>query len=82
MRASILDLRRRMGDVLKALQRNEEVTLLRRGKTVAVIHPAGGPPGAKRVAAHPAFGMWAGRSDLADVSAAVGRLRRGRFDDL
>jgi antitoxin (DNA-binding transcriptional repressor) of toxin-antitoxin stability system len=82
VKASILDLRRRMGDVLKALQRNEEVTLLRRGKTIAVICPAGGPPGTKRVAAHPAFGMWAGRSDLADVSAAVGRLRRGRFDDL
>jgi hypothetical protein len=82
VKASILDLRRRMGDVLKALQRNEEVTLLRRGKTIAVMRQAGGPPGAKRVAAHPAFGMWAGRSDLADMSAAVGRLRGGRFDDL
>jgi antitoxin (DNA-binding transcriptional repressor) of toxin-antitoxin stability system len=82
MKASILDLRRRMGDVLKALQRNEEVTLLRRGKIIAVMRPAGEPPGAKRVAAHPAFGMWAGRSELADVNAAVGKLRRGRFDDL
>jgi antitoxin (DNA-binding transcriptional repressor) of toxin-antitoxin stability system len=82
MKASILDLRRRMGDVLKALQRNEEVTLLRRGKTIAIMRPAGGPPETNRVVAHPAFGMWAGRSDLADVNAAVRRLRGSRFDDL
>ena len=71
-----------MGDVLKALRRNEDVTLLRRGKAIAVIHPVGGAAGSKRVASHPAFGMWAGRSELADVNAAVGKLRRGRFDDL
>ncbi len=82
MKASILDLRRKMGDVLKALQRNEEVTLLRRGKIIAVIRAKGERSGGKKAAAHPAFGMWAGRSDLADVSAAVDRLRKGRFDAL
>jgi antitoxin (DNA-binding transcriptional repressor) of toxin-antitoxin stability system len=82
MKASILDLRRRMGDVLKALRRNEEVTLLRRGKTIAVIRPVGGAAGSKRVASHPAFGMWAGRSDLADMGAAMDKLRKGRFDAL
>ena len=32
MKASILDLRRRMSEVLKALERNEDVTILYRGK--------------------------------------------------
>jgi antitoxin (DNA-binding transcriptional repressor) of toxin-antitoxin stability system len=82
MKASILDLRRKMGDVLKALQRNEEVTLLRRGKAIAVIRPFGRPPAGKRAAAHPAFGLWAGRTDLADMNAAVDKLRKGRFDAL
>jgi len=82
MKATILDLRRKMGDVLKALQRNEEVTLLRRGKTVAVIRPAGRRSGNKRVADHPAFGMWANRVDFADVGAALDKLRKGRTDAL
>jgi len=82
MKASILDLRRRMGDVLKALRRNEEVTLLRRGKTIGIIRPSGGAPGSKRVASHPAFGLWADRSDLADMGAAMDKLRKGRFDAL
>lgn len=80
MKASILDLRRRMADVLKALQRNEEVTLLRRGKTIAVILPEGGRPAGKPVVGHKAFGMWANRSDLADIGAAMDRIRKGRFD--
>jgi prevent-host-death family protein len=80
MKASLLDLRRRMGDILKAIRRNEPVTLLRRGKTIAVIQPAAGRTAGRSVGTHPAFGMWAGRSDLADVGAAVAKLRKGRFD--
>ncbi len=82
MKASILDLRRKMGDVLKALQRNEDVTLLRRGKTIAVIRPTGRRNGKERVADHPAFGMWANRIDFADVGAAIDKLRKGRIDAL
>ncbi len=80
MKASILDLRRKMGDVSKALQRNEEVTLLRRGKAIAVIRPAAMSAGGRRVAEHPAFGMWANRLDVTDVRAAMGKLRKGRID--
>jgi antitoxin (DNA-binding transcriptional repressor) of toxin-antitoxin stability system len=79
MKASLLDMRRKMGDVLKALQTNEEVTLLRRGKPIAVIRRTGERRGSQRVSAHPAFGMWAGRPDLAEVGAAVDKLRKGRF---
>jgi antitoxin (DNA-binding transcriptional repressor) of toxin-antitoxin stability system len=82
MKASILDLRRRMADVLKALQRNEEVTLLRRGKVIAVIRPDKGRPAGGSAKGHGAFGMWADRADLADVGAAMARIRKGRFDAL
>lgn len=79
MKASVLDLRRRPREVLRALERNETVTLLYRGKEKGVIHPAGAPrPGAGRVAEHPAFGIWRDRADLVDVSSVVRNLRRGR----
>ena len=82
MKASILDLRRRMGDVLKAIQRNETVTLLHRGKAIAIIQPDAGRSAEKPVAGHEVFGMWTDRTDLGDVGAVVDKLRKGRFDAL
>ena len=87
MKASVLDLRRRMKDVLDSLGRNEPVTLVRRGKVVGTIQPPGASPdrpagtdAAASASSHPAFGLWKDRADLRDVEAAVGRLRKGRFD--
>ena len=40
MKASMLDLRRRMRDVLRALDRNESVTIYYRGKEKAVLSPS------------------------------------------
>jgi len=85
MKATVLDLRRRMKDILNSLKRNEPVTLLRCGKVVGTIQP---PEAAQASAsdlhasAHPAFGMWRDRPDLEDVEAAVERLRGGRFNAL
>jgi len=91
MRASFVDLRTRSREILRALRRNERVTLFYRGKAAAVMHPV--PPDngeagvhgasgseAVKVGEHPAFGMWAGRDDQADVAAHVRNLRRGRLD--
>ena len=80
MKASILDLRRRMADVLRALDRNESVTILYRGRARAILIPAGAR-GSERspVGDHPAFGMWKDRQDLHDVAAHVRKLRKGRF---
>lgn len=87
MKATVLDLRRRMKDVLESLRRNEPVILLRRGKVVGTIQPPGVPPDSARrgsasrlASSHPAFGLWKDRADLRDVEAAVARLRKGRFD--
>ena len=40
MKASILDLRRRMKDILLALDRNESVTIFYRGKEKAILSPS------------------------------------------
>ena len=81
MKATVLDLRRRMPEVLRALDRNERVTILYRGQERAVLVPAGGDTadGAPaRASQHPAFGMWADRDDLDDVRTHVRALRQGR----
>jgi len=85
MKATVLDLRRRMPEVLQALDRNERVTILYRGQERAVLVPAGseaaeGKPAKARQ--HPAFGMWADREDQEDVAAHVRSLRRGRHHAL
>jgi antitoxin (DNA-binding transcriptional repressor) of toxin-antitoxin stability system len=80
MKASFVDLRRKSSQVIRALARNESVTVLYRGKPAAVMQPL--PSAAGRAAVktqdHPAFGMWADREDLKDVAAHVRALRRGR----
>ena len=80
MEASIVDLRRKMSQVLKALDRNETVTILYRGKKKAVMYPVGREPGKPEMdpADHPAFGMWRDREDMKDVDAYMRKIRKGR----
>jgi hypothetical protein len=82
MQATTLDLRRRMPEVLRALDRQGRVTILYRGKERAVlIRPGATPaaPGKRSASTHAAFGMWADRVDLVDVADHVRTLRQGRF---
>ncbi|MST98841.1 type II toxin-antitoxin system Phd/YefM family antitoxin [Victivallaceae bacterium BBE-744-WT-12] len=79
MEASILDLRKNMKKVMSALERNERVTLTRRRRKMAVIVPAGEKQARKIKATDlAAFGMWADREDMQDVSAYVRELRKPR----
>ena len=79
MEASVLDLRKKMRKVMSAIDRREQVTLTYRGKRRAVIVPlAEARKKPVRVADLPAFGMWAGRDDLADPVAYVENLRKPR----
>jgi antitoxin (DNA-binding transcriptional repressor) of toxin-antitoxin stability system len=79
MKASILDLRRRTRDVVRALERGESVTVLYRGKEKGVIHPTRPAKGTERqVSEHPAFGMWRDRRDMRDVERVMEGLRGGR----
>ena len=79
MKASIVDLRYKMPEVLSALSRREKVQILYHGKLKGVIHPAG-ERGNSKVADHPFFGMFA--ADQEPVAEIMDRLRGGRHRDL
>ena len=77
MKASIVDLRYKMKDILRALDRNEPVTILYRGKVKGVINPVNQPsPG--KIQDHPFFGMSSG--DEEPVENVMARLREPRHD--
>ena len=83
MDASIVDLRYKMKDVLRAIDRGETVTVLYRGRAKAKLIPmtvsseasGGGPP---RTEDQPLFGLWRDREDLTDPAAYLRKIRRTR----
>jgi hypothetical protein len=79
MKATVLDLRRRMREILQALDRKESVTILHRGKVKGVIYPQSSPRKKASVSEHPAFGIWRNLEDRQDVDAYVRGLRKGRY---
>lgn len=79
MKASIVDLRYKMNDVLKALDRKEEVTVLYRGKVKGRILPVSDKKGGA-VKEHPFFAMYKDRKF--SVAEEMEKLRGGRFDDI
>jgi antitoxin (DNA-binding transcriptional repressor) of toxin-antitoxin stability system len=81
MKATFVELRTKSSEIIQALERNESVTVLYRGRPTAVMQPiAAGRESAGRAKDHAAFGLWKDRADWQDVPAAVRALRRGRFD--
>jgi antitoxin (DNA-binding transcriptional repressor) of toxin-antitoxin stability system len=78
MKASVVDLRYRMKDVLKAIDRGETVTVVYRGKLRARISPLADKLAAPKLHLQEAFGLWKDRKDLRDVGAYVRSLRRPR----
>lgn len=83
MKASIVDLRYRMKDVLSAIDRGETVTVLYRGKEKAKLVPITAKKSSKsskdELRKHPYFGMWADREDMKDPVAWVRKMREPRF---
>lgn len=84
MKATFVDLRKKSGEIVRALDRNEQITVLYRGRPKAVMRPISGKGAGQAIKAkdHPAFGLWAGRKDLAAPAAHVRQLRKGRFHDI
>lgn len=85
MEASIVDLRYRMKDVLRAIDRGETVTVTYRGKEKARLVPV--IPTARRrtlvnPSDHPFVGMWKDREDMADPVAYIRKLREPRYAHL
>jgi len=80
MKATVVDLRYKMNDVLKALDRNEKVTVLYRGKVKGVLVPTGEKKHQK-IREHPFFGMSSNDSSES-VTNVIKELRRPRYDDI
>ena len=77
MKASIVDLRYKTADILKALDRNESVTVLYHGKVKGVIKPARETPSTK-IKNHPFFGMLKESDET--VLKELENLRKARHD--
>jgi len=77
MKASIVDLRYKTKEVLKALERNESVTVLYHGKVKGVIKPAKAVSISK-VKDHPFFGMTSGATE--PVLQELENMRKPRHD--
>jgi hypothetical protein len=80
MKATIVDLRYKMNDVLKALDRNEQVTVFYRGKAKGTLIPIWGKSQLK-ISEHPFFGM-SSNSNEKTVQDVMDDLRGSRYDDL
>jgi len=78
MNASVIDLRYKMNDVLKALDRNENVTILYHGKVKGVISSHPQTPSGK-VTEHAFFNM---SNTKESVDEQMTQLRGGRFNAL
>jgi hypothetical protein len=78
MKASIVDLRYHMNEVLRALERKEDVSILSRGKLKGVIKAVNGTSRIK-VQDHPLFNMLKSEQT---VERQMDRLRGGRYRDL
>ncbi len=77
MKASIVDLRYKTNDILKALDRNESVTVLYHGKVKGIIKPAHEKTTLK-VKDHPFFSMHKASEET--VLKALDHLRKPRHD--
>lgn len=77
MKASIVDLRYKTKDILNALNKNESVTILYRGKIKGIIKPAR-EPSTTPIKKHPFFGML--KENKKTVLEELDELRRPRHD--
>lgn len=80
MKATVVDLRYKMNDVLKALDRNEKVTVLYRGKVKGILVPAA-QKNDMSIIDHPFFGM-SSQDPKKSVLDELNDLRKDRYDDI
>lgn len=79
MKATVLDLRYRMKEVLKALDKREKVTISYHGKIKGTIVPADADKTIK-VEDHPFFSM--AEEETRSVVQQMDELRGSRFNDI
>tara|TARA_Y100000031_G_C8153361_1_gene353432 strand:- start:539 stop:778 length:240 start_codon:yes stop_codon:yes gene_type:complete len=79
MEASVVDLRYKMNDVLKALDRNEKIKILYHGKVKGIIMPVTNKE-YKKVEDHPFFGM--SKNNEKSVLDELKELRGSRYNGI
>lgn len=80
MKASILDLRYHMKNILQALDRNETVRILSHGKEKGLIIPVGKAlPAEGKIYQHEAFGIWKKHNEKKNVSSYLRTIRKSRY---
>ena len=77
MQTTARDMRFHAGALLDTVARGESVTITYRGKPKAKLVPI--TEDKQPEDTEGAFGMWSKRADMADPTAHVRELRRGRF---
>lgn len=82
MKASVVELRYKMKEILQALRRNEEVKILYHGKTAGTIVPVKKGTSGLHAADHPLFGMTKASRSRQAVDKAMEELRGRRYRDL
>jgi hypothetical protein len=78
MKASIIDIRYKMKDILKALERKEEVRIMYYGKEKGIIVPTKQQT-IKKAEDHPFFGSLQGLKDVQSADTLMNKLRGGRY---
>ncbi len=79
MASSVLDLKKQLPDILRALKRQEKIVVSYGGKKLALLQPLPESVDVESdVRNNPAFGMWRDREEFADPAAFVRSIRRGR----
>lgn len=76
MKLGAKELRKRVGDVLKDVQKGKEIIITYRGTPTAVIKPF---KKGKKAFNPIGFGMWAKRKDLKDVEKWLEEKRKTRY---
>lgn len=79
MKASVVDLRYKMREVLMALRRNEKVEILYHGKVAGTIVPPKKGREKKDMKSHPFYGMYKERYKDRSVEDVMDELRGGRY---
>ena len=82
MKASIVDLRYKMKNVLRALAHNEEVHIFYHGKPAGTIVPPKAKRNKTKVRDYPFFGMYKERYKEKSVEKMMEDLRGGRCRDV
>ena len=77
MKITARELRRRLGEYLRAVARGEELEVTYRGRSVARISPIENGLEKPADSQDPLFGVWADRDDL-DVDSFLDGLRKER----